>query len=256
MNEKELKLLFWHALNSGHVKNNTIIPSPSVARLRVVEEANFRSFDLIVAAIGESPGSAIGDENYELLARTRLLTQFAKQEKCRPDRIQFYPIELKSDEDTIDERLPNQIIDAILTFGLSLVVLDKNHSRRVKSSGLFRMLPATMICYSGTEDYFEVISVFDRFVSSGIFDFDRVNLARLLQRNGGPASAKAFRRLEQLQQILQKIIFSQLHFTNPGLTDEEQHFVCALAEIGLPKRKSMIAEILKDAVNAKMTDYM
>lgn len=51
MNERELKNPFWTAVKSGNIKNNTIIPSPDVADLRIVEEANFRSFDLLIAAI-------------------------------------------------------------------------------------------------------------------------------------------------------------------------------------------------------------
>ena len=255
MNEKELKGLFWSALKSGHVRNNTIIPTSDVADLRVVQEANFRSFDLLIAAI--TPHSRVrGDSmNAELMARTRLLTHFAKQERCRADHIHFYPVELKSDEDTIDERLPNQIIDAILTFGLSLIVLDKNHSKRIRKSRLDKILPASIICYTGTEDYFEVISVFDRFVSCGIFDFERINLARLMQRNGNPVSVKAHRRLELLQQVLQKIIFSQLHFENAGLTEHEERFLSALADIAIPNQKKIFASIIKATVNTKLTDY-
>ena len=58
----------------------------------------------------------------------RRLKHFASQEKCRIDCIRFYPIEVKSDDDVFKhERLPKQIIDAILTLGLSVLVLDKNH---------------------------------------------------------------------------------------------------------------------------------
>ncbi len=256
MNEKELKALFWKALNSGHVRNNTVIPGPDVAELRVVQEANFRSFDLIIAAIESS--SRVTDEidNSELLARTKLLTQFAKLEGCRADRIHFYPIELKTDDDKIDERLPNQLVDAILTFGLSILVLDKNHSKKIRTTRLDKILPATVICYSGIEDNFEVVSVFDRFVTCVIFDFERINLARLLQQTNGSASARTYRRLEQFQQILQKVIFSQLHFANSGLTGEEQRFLCELADIDLPNRRKMIAKIIKETANSKLTDYI
>jgi hypothetical protein len=253
MNEKELKSLFWTALKSGHVRNNTIIPPADVADLRVVEEANFRSFDLLIAAVTPDVGAKGADPG--LLARARLLTHFANRERCRADHIHFYPVELKSDKDTIDERLPNQIIDAILTFGLSIVVLDKNHSKKIMSSGLDKILPATIICYTGKKDYFDVVSVFDRFVRSGIFDFERIALARLLQHNGNLVSAKAHRRLESLLQILQKIIFSQLHFDNPGLTEPEERFLAALADIPVPNQKKVFANIIKETVNRKLTDF-
>jgi len=255
MNEKELKGLFLTSLKSGHVKNNTVIPGPDIAELRVVQEANFRSFDLLLAAVTPHRGVGKTAASAEVLARSRLLTHFAKRERCRADRIHFYPVEVKSDNDIIDERLPNQIIDAILTFGLSILVLDLNHSRKIKSSKLGRMLPSTIICYTGVEDHFEVVSVFDRFVSCGIFDFERINLVRLLRQYATSHAARSHRRLELLQQILQKIIFSQLHFENPGLTEEEELFLAALADIALPSRKKMLAEIIKETTNTKLTDY-
>jgi hypothetical protein len=239
---------------SGHLKNNTVIPSGDVAELRVVQEANFRSFDLVIAAIFSKVGRR-PKPDLELLTRAKLQTHFARREGCSADCIAFYPVELKSDEDTIDERLPNQIIDAILTFGLSILVLDKNHSTRIKSTHLDKVLPATIVCYTGVEDHFEVVSVFNRFVSCGIFDFERINLARLLLQISGTTTSRVHRRLELLQQILQKIIFSQLHFENPGLTSEEQQFISALADISLPSRKKMIAEMIKETSNTKLTDY-
>ena len=70
------------------------------------------------------------DNYFNILTRTGLLAQFAKAEKCRIDWIRFYPVELKSDDDALDERLPNQILNAILTFGRSLLVLDEKHSKK------------------------------------------------------------------------------------------------------------------------------
>lgn len=64
--------------------------------------------------------------------RTALLSQFAKRERCRIDWIRFYPIEIKSDNDFLDERLINQVLNAILTFERSIIVLDERHTRKVK----------------------------------------------------------------------------------------------------------------------------
>ena len=108
-------------------------------------------------------------EHYDnILVRTQMLKQFALHERCRIDCIRFYPVEIKSDDDVLDERLPKQIMDAILAFGLSILVLDKNHSKRARSLGKF--LPATLICYTGIDDYFEVVSTFDRIISSGVLN--------------------------------------------------------------------------------------
>src|SRR5262245_62138971 len=117
MNEKRLKGLFCSALASGHIKGNDIIPTAK-ARLRIIEEAHFRSFDLLVASITSEQQEIVMNRN-NVLVRTQLLQRFAKNEKCRIDQVQFFPIELKSDNDVLDERLPNQILDAILTFGRS-----------------------------------------------------------------------------------------------------------------------------------------
>ena len=118
-----------------------------------------------------------------------------------------------------------------------------------------KVLPATIICYTGTKDYFEVVSVFDRFVTCGVFDFERISLARLLQHKGNLVSAKAHRRLEFLQQLLQKIIFSQLHFDSPGLTEREEQFLAELAEIPVPNQKKVLASIIKETANRKLTDF-
>ena len=135
MNEKQLKSLFCKALASGHISKNDILPSSKDARLRIVEEANFRSFDLLIAAItNESIAGCVCTDSNGILVRTQLLENFARTEKCRIDCIRFYPVEIKSDDDSIDERLPNQIINAILTFGISVLVLDKNHGKRIKKS--------------------------------------------------------------------------------------------------------------------------
>ena len=69
-------------------------------------EYYFRSFDLVVIRIlkGENPGPSflgmqemLGLEN--LLVRNNLLNHCARAEKSRVERIQFYPVELKSDDD-------------------------------------------------------------------------------------------------------------------------------------------------------------
>src|SRR3712207_1062693 len=149
MNERELKSLFCSSLRSNHVKNNDLIPT---SEIRIVEEAHFRSFDLLIAALTKEPNDIHDYGQYNnMLVRTQLLKHFARNEKCRIDCIRFFPVEIKSDDDVLDERLPKQIIDAILAFGLSILVLDKNHSRLARSFGKF--LPTTLICYTGIDDY-------------------------------------------------------------------------------------------------------
>ena len=65
-----------------------------------------------------------------LLVRTQLLERVAASEKCRIDYVRFFPVEVKSDDDTLDERLPNQIIDAILAFGLSVLAVARKRKTK------------------------------------------------------------------------------------------------------------------------------
>jgi hypothetical protein len=193
MNEKELQLLFCKALRSGHIKNNDIIPASDI---RIVQEAHMRSFDLLIAAVTKEPSGDYAHYN-NLFARTQLLDRVARNEKCRIDCIRFFPVEVKSDDDTLDERLPNQIIDAILAFGLSVLVLCKDHAKKARS---LRFLPATIICYTGVDDHFEVVSKFDRLGSSGSFNIQKAGVVRAL----GDAGGRAYSRLAAIERIMQK----------------------------------------------------
>ncbi|SRR5581483_3516295 len=253
MNEKQLKVLFCSALRSGHIKNNDILPSPD-SEIRIVEEANFRSFDLVIASVSKEPNHDYDNYN-NMLVRTQLLESFARSQKCRIDCVRFYPVEVKSDDDCIDERLPSQIINAIMTFGLSVLVLDKNHGKRIAKSGLAKFMPATIICYTGIDDHFEAVSTFDRFISSGIFSFNRTSLARALApRDSG---GRAYNRLAVLQRILQKLAFNQLYYENLALADDELEFLQVLSQISLPSNgRKRLDGLIKETANAKMTDFM
>ena len=160
-----------------------------------------------------------------------------------------YPVELKSDEDSLDERLPNQIIDAILTFGLSIVVLDKNHSNKIKKLG--GLLPATVIGYTGFEDYFEVLSIFKRFVAAGILTVNKTSLAKLI---GGHA-AKTHTRIVAFQRIIEKIVFNQIYLEDI-LSEEERDFLHALTETKVTSGAGKTIEMrIKESWNMKITDF-
>jgi hypothetical protein len=250
MNERQLKSLFCSSLRSNHLKNNGLIPT---SQIKIVEEAYFRNFDLLIAAVTKEPNIDHDDYAYydNMLVRTQLLKQFANHEKCRIDCIRFYPIEVKSDDDILDERLPKQIINAILAFGLSIVVLDKNHSKLAR--GLGKFLPTTLICYTGIDDWFEVISTFDHVVSSGVLNLQKRALAKTLE---GTTSSKAYRRLVLLEHIFQKIIFNQIYFENLGMTEQELEFLQMIVGIRPPSdQRKKLTKLIKETANAKMTDY-
>jgi len=188
-----------------------------------------------------------------ILVRTQQLKHFARQEKCGIDCIRFFPVEVKSDDDVLDERLPKQIIDAILAFGLSILVLDKNHSKVAR--GLGKFLPTTLICYTGIDDHFEVVSRFDRFVSCGVLNLKKTILAKALE--GGNTGSKAYSRLVALEHIFQKIIFNQLYFENLGMTERELEFLRMITDIRPPSQeKKRLSQLIKETANAKMTDYL
>jgi hypothetical protein len=253
MNEKELKSLFCSSLRSNHIKNNDLIPT---SEIRIVEEAHYRSFDLLIAAVTKEEPDDIHDygQYNNILVRTQLLKQFARHEKCRIDCIRFYPVEIKSDDDVLDERLPKQIIDAILAFGLSILVLDKNHSKLAR--GLGKFLPTTLICYTGIDDHFEVVTRFDHLISSGVLNLKKTILAKALE--GSNTGSKAYSRLVALERIFQKIIFNQLYFENLGMTEPELEFLQMITGIRPPSSQEMkkLSKLIKETANAKMTDYM
>ena len=253
MNERELKSLFCSSLKSNHVKNNDLIPT---SEIRIVEEAHFRSFDLLIAAVTREPDDIHDYGQYNnILVRTQLLKQFARHEKCRIDCIRFYPVEIKSDDDVLDERLPKQIIDAILAFGLSILVLDKNHSKLARNIGKF--LPTTLVCYTGIDDHFEVVSRFDHLISSGVLNLKKTILAKVLE--GSNTGSKAYSRLVALERIFQKIIFNQLYFENLGMTEQEIEFlqlITAIKPLSSSQEMKKLSKLIKETSNAKMTDYM
>jgi hypothetical protein len=255
MNERELKSLFCSSLRSNHVENNTLIPT---SEIRIVQEAHCRSFDLLIAAVTKEPNRHDHSNYDNILVRTQLLRHFALHEKCRIDCIRFYPVEVKSDDDVLDERLPNQIIDAILAFGLSILVLDKNHSKLAR--GLGKFLPTTLICYTGVDDRFEVVSRFDRLISSGVLNLKKTILAKALEGNSTSPGSKAYTRLVALERILQKIIFNQIYFENLGMTEPELEFLQMITGIRPPSSSSQemkkLSKLIKETANTKMTDYI
>src|SRR5918912_599683 len=188
MNERELKQLFISSIRAGHVNNNNT------------------DYNIVYDSIESY------DKYFNILMRSGILTQFAKAEKCRIDSIRFYPVELKSDDDVLDERLPNQVLNAILTFGRSRIVLDEKHSRRAIQRKIAILRPATIIGYSGEDDYFEVLSIFDKFVTNNVFSIKKRRLARILLQNGITDKIdRVYQCLTKIQALNQKLAFSELY---------------------------------------------
>jgi hypothetical protein len=265
MIELELKDLFVSSLESGHIfdSKNRNLPFVNPANeIRIKNEGYFSQFDLVIAIVNRADKTnsfqRLDDGAYDkLLMRTGQLAEIARAEKCRIDCISFYPVELKSSHDILDARLPNQIMNAILTFGSSLVVLDKKH---VNSASLkfLRLLPATVIGYTGTKDHFRVFSVFDRSIDTGMFNLSKRRFAKTLQDNGiFEGIDKIYRRLSTLERIYQKLVFNDLYDFNPGFLKEEIEFLRQFSRIEtVMTYRRQIATYVEQSKNENITDYL
>lgn len=265
MNEVELKDLFVSSMESRHIfssKNRELSFLKAGSEIRVKNEGHFGQFDLVIAVLQKIKNSKTRDSErteayYDILMRAGQLTEVARTEKCRIDSISLYPVELKSNCDILDGRLPNQIMNAILTFGRSIVVLDKNHVNK-NSIKFLRLLPATIIGYTGIKDHFEVLSVYDRIIHTGMFNLSKRRLVKTLIENGIVEGIdKIHRRLQTLEHINQKLVFNELYNSNPGFLKEEIEFLRQFSkvQVAMTYKKQIEACVLESKDN-KITDYL
>ncbi|HZC48450.1 MAG TPA: hypothetical protein VE244_05255 [Nitrososphaeraceae archaeon] len=233
--------------------------------IKIKQEGYFRNFDLVIAIIEKRYDSTIKyhsnetfDNYYNILMRDSLLKRFSIKEKCRIDWIRFYPIEIKSDNDVLDERLPNQILNAILTFGRSVLILDECHSRKTKLNRTLRLLPTTIIGYTGKHDSFEVLSVFDRLVTNGLFNISKKGLVRILINNGmgDTKPEKIYRCLSQIQRINQKLAFNEFYDEKMKFGKDEIEFIKKLIGIDTFSDRRQLEKLIEQTTNSKITDYM
>lgn len=266
MNELELKDLFVSSLESGHIfdnKNRNLPFTNPNNKMRIKSEGYFGQFDLVIAILsGETKSrtcqnSENSETYYNVLMRTGQLAEFARTERCRIDGISFYPVELKSGCDILDVRLPNQILNGILTFGKSMVVLDKKHINK-DSLKFLRLLPATIVGYTGTKDFFRVLSVFERNIDIGIFNLSKRRFAKILGENGiGEGIERIYGRLSTLARINQKLVFNELYSSNPGFLEEEIEFLRQFSSIktAMTYRKQIL-DYVRESENDKIINYM
>ena len=288
MNEKELKQLFLSSIRSGHIKSNNLdsnnnqqydiaasndvnffpLSASADTDIRIKDEGYFRSFDLVIAVIDKKNynrkhniiyDSVESYDNYfNILMRSGMLTQFARTERCRIDAIRFYPVEVKSDDDILDERLPNQVLNAILTFGRSVIVLDERHSKRVIQRRIANLMPATIIGYSGKDDNFDLLSVFDKLVINPIFNIKKRRLARILLDNGITNKIdKIHQCITDIQRLNQKLAFSELYCDDQvTFLKDEIDFLRNLSNLHLCSERKQVAQLIQETKNNKITDYI
>jgi hypothetical protein len=269
MNEQDLQKLFIESLLSGEIQGiDEIIeiPSPQKAEkiVRIKREAYFRYFDLVIGVISlqrnlptriKIESIDIYDRYHNLTMRTSELLAFARGENCRADLVDLIPVEFKSDNDSLDERLPRQVINAILAFGRSVVVFDKKHTARIQKYGLFRLLPASIIGYSN-ESRFKVISSDKRIVGESLVKPQKSTFAKILSDNGLIDNLTAiYSHIGMTQRIYQKMLFNQIFEEKIDLLQEEIEFLSGLNKNPNFHEKKQIKKIVRDSINRKITDY-
>jgi len=279
MNQIELKKLFKSSVKNGHINNNHLIPflNSQTHEIKIKEEGYFRNFDLVIALINkENKPTKINNKYFDLeydiqhniLMRSQQFTEFSKLEKCRIENITFIPVEIKSDNDVLDERLPNQILNAILTFGRSYLVIDKKYVLN-RNLQILKLLPTTIIGYSGKEDYFEILSIFNRCIMNGIFNIPKRSFMKLLINNNITNKisemVKIYNSLITLEQINQKLVFNYLFRSEENLDldfllKEERDFLKQFYNFStLPSEKTnkkQIKKLIKDSRNYLITDFL
>lgn len=279
MNQIELKKLFKSSVKNGHINNNHLIPflNSQTHEIKIKEEGYFRNFDLVIALINKENKPKKTNNKYfdleydiqhNILMRSQQFTEFSKLEKCRIENITFIPVEIKSDNDVLDERLPNQILNAILTFGRSYLVIDKKYVLN-RNLQILKLLPTTIIGYSGKEDYFEILSIFNRFIMNGIFNIPKRSFMKLLINNNITNKisemVKIYNSLITLEQINQKLVFNYLFRSEENLDldfllKEERDFLKQFYNFfTLPSEKTnkkKIKKLIKDSRNYLITDFL
>jgi hypothetical protein len=279
MNQIELKKLFKSSVKNGHINNNHLIPflNSQTHEIKIKEEGYFRNFDLVIALINKENKPKKTNNKYfdleydiqhNILMRSQQFTEFSKLEKCRIENITFIPVEIKSDNDVLDERLPNQILNAILTFGRSYLVIDKKYILN-RNLQILKLLPTTIIGYSGKEDYFEILSIFNRCIMNGIFNIPKRSFMKLLINNNITNKisdmVKIYHSLITLEQINQKLVFNYLFRSEENLDldfllKEERDFLKQFYNFStLPSEKTnkkQIKKLIKDSRNYLITDFL
>jgi hypothetical protein len=279
MNQIELKKLFKSSVKNGHINNNHLIPflNSHTHEIKIKEEGYFRNFDLVIALINKENKPKKTNYKYfdleydiqhNILMRSQQFTEFSKLEKCSIENITFIPVEIKSDNDVLDERLPNQILNAILTFGRSYLVIDKKYVLN-RNLQILKLLPTTIIGYSGKEDYFEILSIFNRCIMNGIFNIPKRSFMKLLINNNITNKisemVKIYHSLITLEQINQKLVFNYLFSSEENLDldfllKEERDFLKQFYNFStLPSEKTnkkQIKKLMKDSRNYLITDFL
>lgn len=269
MNEIQLKIRFLHYLEKNP-KNNLLglDYQRNFKYLEIKNEALNRRFDFILAVIKATGYSnkdvtcssiELDDDLKNIFARGILFKNISERYKIKIQNLIIFPIEIKSNKDKLDERLGNQIINAILSFGRSIVILDSNHTSYMKKNKMLKLFPSTLIGYDESVDEFILLNKFNRVFSDSLLNFSKINLRKTLEntRNEKINFDRLYKNLKFLQTINQKIIFNQIFSTDHFLLDEEINFIEELSSLNHKvSMKKEILKAIKESKDYKITDFI
>lgn len=268
MNESELKKKFLDFLQAN--PDNNFFGKQGQNSQHYIEirnEALNRKFDFVLAVIRESTHKPkeirkstieIDDDLKNIYSRGSLLKTISQRHKIKIQNLVIYPIEIKSNKDKLDERLGNQVIDAILSFGRSFVILDSKHCQHMKKNGLRKILPSTILGFQEAENKFVIINRFSRVFSDSLLNINKMNLIRSLEKSNTKINtSRLHRNLRFLQIINQKLIYDQIFFSEQSFQEDELRFMEELATINHKiNMKKEILNTIKQLTDHKITDFI
>jgi len=270
MNEIELKNKFIHFLKSKQGFENILVTcNKSVSRIfEIKNEALNKKFDLLIAVVKSSKTKQNSittktiefDDNVKnIYTRNYLLKEISKKYNIKILDLTIYPVEIKSDKDKLDERLANQMIDAILIFGRSIIVLDEKHSLKIIKNSLGKIFPSTLIGYNNNNKDFFLINRYSKVFSDSLLNISKRSLIRTLERSNISVNhSNLYRNLKNFQAINQKLIFNQIFKTEEFLFEQELKFIESFSQLKndpISIKKEIIKSI-NDSKNHKLTEFI
>lgn len=269
MNEIELKNEFINFIQDEDKSKNFFLnykfkPDNIV---EIKNEGLNRKFDLVLALIKtkeieskeiKSRSIEIDDDIKSIFFRNVLLKSISEKYKIKIQNILLYPIEIKSDKDRLDERLANQMIEAILIFGRSIIVLDNDHAIRMKKNGICKMMPSTILGYTNEKKVFVILNKYNRIFSDSLLNVNKNNLIRLLRKSKVDINYNnLYRNLRNIQIINQKLIYNQIFRYEYSLYEDEIEFIKNFSSINQKiSLKKEIIKLIKDSKNYKITEFI
>ena len=270
MNEIELKNRFINYIQSDDLSSNFL--SHNFKPNNVIEIKNEglnKKFDLILAMIKtkEIKTKEIKDKYIEIdedikniFFRNTIHKSISDKYKIKIQNLILCPVEIKSDKDKLDERLANQIIEAILTFGRSIIILDNKHANKIKNNAFFKIIPSTILEYINKEEKFVILNKYTRIFSDSLLNINKSNLIRTLEKSNivDINYNNLYRNLKNIQKINQKLIYNQIfNYRSFSLLDDEIKFIkdfsCINQQISLKKE---IINLVKESKNYKITEFL